>query len=169
MDDRTFWRLIDESREQSGGHADEQIDALRGLLAGHTRRDIEQFAKMYRTLHADAYHWDCWGAGYLLAGGMSDDAFSDFRDWLISRGETLYQLAIEDPDALADAVPEDAYDLSAEGLGSVPRRAYEDAFNERLPRLRGIPARDKPEGALWSEDGDDLSIRFPRLWARASG
>ena len=167
MDEKTFWELIDTSREEVGGDPDEQIRALRAALTGRSRSDIEQFAKIYRTLHWEAYHWDCWGAGYILARGMSDDAFSDFRDWLISRGERIYRLALERPDELADAVPGDEYNFSAEGLGSVARRAYDDTFHERLPRLRGIPARLEPEGEPWDES--EVGSRFPRLAARVGG
>ena len=56
MDEKTFWELIDTSREEVGGDPDEQIRALRTALTGRSRSDIEQFAKIYRTLHWEAYH-----------------------------------------------------------------------------------------------------------------
>jgi hypothetical protein len=36
----------------------------------------------------------------LINGGMSDDGFTDFRYWLISRGRDVYERALADPDSL---------------------------------------------------------------------
>src|SRR4051794_4458171 len=116
MDDREFWRLIDESREAAGGNLDQHSRELRKLLAGRSREDLEAFAIHFETFEWDAYTWDCWAAGYLLAGGMRDDAFEEFRYWLISRGERVYRLAITDPDALADELPPDEDTFAIDGL-----------------------------------------------------
>ena len=51
---------------------------------------------------AEAYHWDLWGAAYLINGGCSDDGFEYFRRWLVLQGRDVFQAAVSNPDTLAE-------------------------------------------------------------------
>jgi len=169
MDEREFWQLIDQTREAAGGDPDHQSAELRAQFEDRPREDLEGFARRYELLQLESYHWDVWAAGYLLAGGMSDDSFDYFREWLITRGERIFRLALTDADALADALPplEDE-DLEAEGFGYVVHDLYQERFGKAMPTFDDIPGRGEPAGEDWDEDDDTLKARFPRLWARTA-
>jgi len=47
-----------------------------------------------------AYTWELWAAAYIVGGGCSDDAFSDFRATLISMGRQTFERVIADPQSL---------------------------------------------------------------------
>jgi hypothetical protein len=167
MDEHEFWQLIDRSRDAAPDDVEQQSAELRALLADRPREDLEGFARTYETVQTRLYHWDVWAAGYLLAGGMSDDSFADFREWLISRGERIARLALEDTDALADALPPtDDEDVGAEGFGYAIHELYEERFGEQMPIFDDVPRRGEPAGEDWDEDDESLSTRLPRLYAR---
>lgn len=168
IDEREFWTLIDRSREAADGDVARQEQELRALLRDRPREDLEAFRRIYETLQVQSYHWDVWAAGYILAGGMSDDSFDDFREWLITRGERVFRLALQDADALADELPAQEEDFEAEGFGWAVMELYEERFGAEMPQFDDVPARGEPGGEEWDEDGDDLQRRFPRLWARAA-
>ena len=100
---------------------------------------------------------------------MSDDSFDDFREWLISRGERIFRLALENPDALADELPADEEEFDAEGFGWAVMELYEERFGEQMPQFDDIPPQGEPGGEEWDEDEEVLKARWPRLWARAQG
>jgi hypothetical protein len=154
MDENEFWTLIDRSRE---GRADQE-EALEQLLTGRPRDDLEAFDRIYREQLARAYRWDLWGAGYVIAGGMSDDSFDYFCDWLISRGRQVFEQALADPESLAD-VPEAEGEVEAEGLRYAVQEAFEATHGDEM-ELTG-PAH---EGEEWAED--EVYERYPRLAAR---
>jgi hypothetical protein len=98
------------------------------------------------------------GAAYLIGGGCSYDAFSDFRSSLVARGVKAYEKAVSDPDTLAD----DDLDEEAwfnEGFGY--RAAAEFERRKLKVPKRARPHPSEPAGGEWSED--DLAARFPRL------
>jgi hypothetical protein len=40
----------------------------------------------------------------VIGGGCSDDGFLDFKGWLVSRGEKVFEAALAKPDSLAKVV-----------------------------------------------------------------
>jgi hypothetical protein len=110
-----------------------------------------------------------WAAAYTVGGGCSDDGFLDFRRWLLSRGERVYEAALRDPDTLAEVVNAGAGDqCQYEGFQYVAREAWERVTQNRLGDFPAaeIMQPDEPAGEPWSEDGDDLERRFPKLWRK---
>lgn len=49
-----------------------------------------------------SYEWSLWGAAYVIAGCNSEYGFSEFRCWLISRGQTVFETCLAQADNLAD-------------------------------------------------------------------
>jgi hypothetical protein len=165
----TFWQLIDVSREQAGGDLDEQVENLRARVEQLEPDDIVDFGNLFAEYWSRAYTWDLWGAAYIIGGGCSDDGFLDFRAWLISRGEKVYQEALKDPESLVDVVSVDAAeDCQFEGFQYVARQAWE---NKSRNRKGDFPVQEltqplEPAGERWAEEGDDLEQRFPKLWRK---
>ena len=169
MNKAAFWKLIDASREKAGGDLDEHVADLRARVEQLDPDEIIQFGKLFAEYWSRAYTWDLWGAGYILGGGCSDDGFLDFRGWLISRGEQTYEDALRDPETLAQVVNADAGDeCQYEGFQYVAREAWEKKTRNRLGDfpVAEITQPDEPAGEPWSEEGDDLERRFPKLWRK---
>ena len=169
MNNAAFWKLIDASREQAGADLDEQVTDLRARVDQLDPDEIVQFGKLFAEYWARAYTWDLWAAAYILGGGCSDDGFLDFRGWLISRGERVYEEALRDPETLAQVVNADAGDeCQYEGFQYIAREAWEKQTRNRVgdfPVVE-ITQPDEPMGQPWSEEGDDLERRFPKLWRK---
>jgi uncharacterized protein DUF4240 len=79
-------------------------------------------------------------------GAMDEEDFDYFMDWLISRGQDVFERALEDPQSLADAV----------------YAAYRNTHDDDLPVSWTGPDREAgPAGEPW--DPADLPRLFPRL------
>ena len=168
MESDEFWRLVDEARAGNEDDPDAQAARLRDLLTGRSSEELQSFDRHYREQLVRAYRWDLWGAGYLLAGGMSDDAFDYFCDWLIGRGRERFERVLADPDALADFAPGNGA-VDAELLRYAVQEAHEATHGgAELPWPDDLPdTGEDPAGEEWDEDDiDALARRFPRIWER---
>ncbi|MFQ1699372.1 DUF4240 domain-containing protein [Loktanella agnita] len=122
MDEDLFWNLIDEGlMDQPIG---ERIDTLPERLAAFKATAIRDFEKIQRSLDARAYRWDIWALAYLLQGGCSDDAFEDFRGWLIWQGRKVFEGALADPDSF-DVTLHSGTASGINGLRDAAPMAYE--------------------------------------------
>jgi hypothetical protein len=164
-----FWKIIDATTPASRG-GERQLTELKGRLMQLPIDDLEKFIRVYDRLMARTYRWDLWGAAYVAQGGASDDAFEDFRKWLISQGRTGFERVSNDPDSLADAVP-----VGYEGDATFEEFSYlfADIWTERtgkpltaLPKDKDALYPPEPAGAPFSEDPKELAARYPKLWRR---
>jgi hypothetical protein len=165
MDRSRFWKIIDVSRKAAKGDLNAQIDALREQLQDLSPEEVVKFQKIFDEYWLRAYHWDLWGAAYIIGGGCSDDGFMDFRAWLISKGEKVYENALKDPETLVKAVKEEDEDCQFEGFQYVASQVWEEKTGKEMnqfPRKKLKYPQD-PRGKQWSEEGDDLKHRFPKL------
>lgn len=122
MDEDLFWDLVEEGRtDQSIG---ERIETLPERLAAFKATAIRDFDKILRNLEARAYRWDLWALAYLLQGGCSDDAFADFRGWLILQGRDVFEATIADPDGF-DVSLHQGVGSGINGLRDAAPLAYE--------------------------------------------
>ena len=160
-----FWNIIETTRAEPS--MDARAAALGAELLKLSSEEVVGFEKCFGEMQDRAYTWNLWGAAYIIGGGCSDDAFMDFRSWLISRGREIFDRAVSDPDSLAELdlgsnAPEDAF---FEEFAYVAAEVYEEKTGEDMPYVdRPTPA--DPAGEPWREDADDLARRFPRLWAK---
>src|SRR5262249_55362431 len=99
MDLKRFWDLVNRSLRPT---TEEQPGALQEELEKLPPDDILAFALRHDDREHAAYKTDLWGAAYLIQGGCSDDCFIDFRRWLVGMGRRVYDVALADPDSLAD-------------------------------------------------------------------
>ncbi|WP_431047812.1 DUF4240 domain-containing protein [Streptomyces sp. P1-3] len=172
MDETEFWELVDSTREAAAGDPEDQSDLLVERLVRMDPDAVLDFARHFEARFNRAYHWDLWGAASVLLYGASDDAFDNFRYWLIGQGREVFEGALHDPDNLADLLDDfdEERDGDCEDLGFAADEAYERLTGLPLPDL-GLPARaDDPAGTVLDfEDDDALAERFPRLWDRFRG
>jgi hypothetical protein len=171
MNTDQFWKMIEASRRRFDPlHANEnmerQLEDLRRLLLELPPKQIIGFRDHFREQMDIAFHWDLWGAAYIIASGCSDDGFVYFRHWLISMGQRVFQEALVNPESLAGVADAPGVeDVFFEEFAYVPSEAYEEATGRELPPYAG-QVRPFPQGEKWSSAGDDLKRRFPALWAR---
>jgi Protein of unknown function (DUF4240) len=165
MDMATCWKLIDSTRQQAKGNLDEHVELLRERLQALGPEDIIQFDTLFREYSIRAYTWDLWGAAYVIGGGCSDDGFSDFRGWLISKGERAYENALREPESLIEVVTEDDGDCQYEGFQYVASQAWETKTGKGMEDFpdSGLKHPQEPLGQPWADEGDDLPRRFPKL------
>lgn len=169
MTEADFWRLIDASRQdfdpkRRDGNMDLQEKRLETLLSALSVDDVHGFERVYRAKYGEAYRWDLWGAAYIIGGGCSDDSFMDFRAWLVSMGQAVFDAAMANPESLVEAAAMPGVESSFfEGFGYVVHRVLERKGAEEVPWRH--PA--DPQGARWEED--DLPTLFPRLWSAFGG
>ena len=166
MDRTQFWKLVAASRRDSGGDLDEQVEALYRRLLKLSPAAIVRFQEIFDDFMRRAYRWDLWGAAYIIGGGCSDDGFLDFRAWLISRGQKVYENALRDPESLVRVVREEDEDCQYEGFQYAASRAWQEKTGKGVydfPRKRLKRDPEKPAGKEWAEEGDDLRRWFPKL------
>ncbi|KAF4407244.1 MULTISPECIES: DUF4240 domain-containing protein [Streptomyces] len=169
MDETEFWAIVDSSREAADGDPEEQTDALVDRLVMLDPDSVLDFARHFEARLARSYRWELWGAAWVLLDGASDDAFDNFRCWLIGQGRRVFEGALHEPDDLAELLEDfdEETDGDAEDLGYAAYEAYEQLTGLELPDL-GIAAQpDEPAGTpLDFEDPKALAERFPALTER---
>lgn len=184
MTTERFWQIIEVT---SASTQEEQLDLFKSELQQLSIPELIEFKKNFSELFFAAYNWDLWLVAWLCQGGMcSDDSFSDFRFWLISRGRAVYEGALQDPDALVEEILE-AQNPSFELFGYVPAQSYRTRTKEELPDS-DLRRPKEPTGGDWlrpqlkdrtnskmlnrsvvfNEMGDEefsaIEHRFPRVW-----
>lgn len=165
MDRSRFWKIIDASRRAAKGDLEAQAAALRKQLQDLSAEEIIQFQQVFDEYWVRAYHWDLWAAAYIIDGGCSADGFMDFRAWLISKGEKVYENALKDPETLVKVVKEADEGAQFEAFQYVASQAWEEQTGQeadQFPRKK-LKYPKSPRGKQWSEDGEDLQVRFPKL------
>jgi len=179
-----FWQIIEATHTPT---KKDQLELFKRELQQLTPQELIEFEKIFRELEFAAYNWDLWLVAWLCQGGRcSDDGFSDFRTWLISRGRIIYGLALNDADALVDEMRQTEYP-EFESFGYVPIETYETMTGKNFPDLELQHPRE-PSGGNWmrpilkdrtgskilnrcvvfNEMGDEefaaIEKRFPKIW-----
>ena len=140
MEKQQFWSIIGKSSQEPSGNRDTQLATLRRELEALTPDEIVGFQRCFDECLAEAYHWDLWGAAYVIGQGCSDDGFQDFRAWLISKGEAVYRKALKDPDTLVESVADSDDACQFEEFQYVASQVWEQKTRKDL-RARNGPKR----------------------------
>ena len=157
----SFWKLNEGLRP---GNAEDQ---LRERLAALSQEEVVAYQEHFDRAFGLAYQWNLWAAAYVIEGGCSDDGFTDFRYGLISRGRSVFEGSIADPDSLVDVVNDtDSGSIGHESFGYVARELYESKTNKEMPR-NDISHPTDPRGDEWDFDDEELCKQnLPKLWAK---
>ena len=125
MSEDQFWEIIEKTKADD---PQDQLDKLVSLLSTMTVDDIFGFDYRLDKFLELSYKSDLWAAAYILCGGCSDDSFDYFRAWLVSKGRTIFEAAVEKPDSLIDFLAEvDEFDiLENEEIMYATLDAYEE-------------------------------------------
>lgn len=123
--------------------------------------DLKSWKRDYEHLIAITNSWSLWGAAFVIGEGCSDDGFLDFRTALPAFGMERVNLAISDPDSLADLGAK-VHWLGTEGF----HYPLNDVFREKGLDVLTTSTDAKPTGIPWVED--KLPVLYPRLWELCS-
>jgi hypothetical protein len=117
---KRFWDIIAASRsgfdpEDIDGSMDRQVARLHELLSALSVEEVRAFEKFFDERMAEAYSRPkrikhgrpldgLWAVAYNIGGGCSDDSFDDFRSWLISMGQEVYEAVLRSPEKVYEVV-----------------------------------------------------------------
>jgi hypothetical protein len=126
MDIDTFWQLIEDANQMSNNDIDEQVRILVDSLTELPVEEILEFDRIFNEMFVKSYSPELWSAAFLINGECTEEGFDFFRGWLIAQGRDVFELALKDPDVLADVVNEIAGDIECEAILYVAGTAYEN-------------------------------------------
>lgn len=156
MDIQQFWNIIENIKGSV-----EPEEAIKSQLNDLTPEEMVSYQEHFDTLHERAYHWDLWGAAYIMEGGCSDDGFTDFRYGLISKGKNVYETVLSDPDSLSEL--DFGAEISNELFGYSALDVFEEKTGNEMPRKKFEQPED-PVGEEWDFDNDtENRKRLPKL------
>jgi len=154
-----FWTIIEKVHRDSSGDMDKKCEMLEAELRCLPLDEVRSFNRHFDECEDRAYTWELWAAAYIIGGGCSDDAFSDFRATLISMGRQTFEQALADPQSLAD-MGYDAKIAHYEGYQYVPT-SVEAALGDGQTFPRYQPHPSEPSGQPWDEN--TVTELYPRL------
>ena len=166
MIESEFWQLVET---QDPLAPPESVAAeLKAKLSPLDNQALAAFDKYFNQRMRLAYTWDLWGAAFVIAGCDTEYAFAEFRSWLISRGRTIFERALKQPDDLAE------YNVMP-SVNSLPYPYLDDydliagmLFEERTgEELAFIPSgQHQPQGKQFKDKARLLKTHYPKLFTK---
>jgi hypothetical protein len=147
--DEKFWSVIDQAR--AGSSASASPERLSEILNRLGDDEVLDFGHMFYEKVCDLNKWRLWAAGYVIAGGMSDDSFHYFRSWIVGKGKSAFEVAMKDPDELGSLVDNNEVDnelLEYVAVNILEQRGVEEDPRDRSDRR----ADEEPTGEPFEED-----------------
>ncbi len=105
LDEDLYWQIVEESLPHVETQ-EEQRQMLIKRIEQLAPEEIVGFRLRTDQLLYDTYTSEMACADKILNGYCSDDNFEYFRNWVISRGKSVYYAAKENPDTLVSQVVE---------------------------------------------------------------
>ena len=177
MNKEMFWQLIDESREACKDNIKGMAKYLEGRLSGLSLDEVKSYCGIFDTYHRAAGLDGVASVGNLMNHEMlTDDGFTDFRNWLIAQGKEIYLETMKNPEILAEKAGEPIegwYEF--ELLGYAGMRIVEQMtgdFKQSFVQLTDEESRDILDEIVYGEYADkqlsveELQSRFPKFAER---
>ncbi len=153
-----FWNIVDRVHRASPGNMMQKSLLLGDELRNLPAPEVKSFADHFDDCADRAYTWELWAAAYIIGGGCSDDAFSDFRSTLISQGKETFERVVAMPETLAE-MEVDGESAFYEGYQYMALTVYRRKTGQ-LP-IRSKPQPEDPAGTPWKEEA--VAGLYPRL------
>jgi len=166
MTETHFWALVTRDKPEQSS-ADLTL-SLRQQLESLDDEALKAFDKILGQQLRRSYSWSIWGAAYIVTGCDSDDAFTEFRCFLLSLGQQWYNKIIANPDSLGELehwplVDDYAYPF-VEDYDLIAGQVYEDRTGLELPFLPS--GHSTPEGKKFSTKPKIMRQTYPLLSTR---
>ena len=144
MNKEMFWQLIDESREACKDNIKGMAKYLEGRLSGLSLDEVKSYCGIFDTYHRAAGLDGVASVGNLMNHEMlTDDGFTDFRNWLIAQGKEIYLETMKNPEILAEKAGEPIegwYEF--ELLGYVGMRVVEQKTGDYKQSVVQLPEEE---------------------------
>lgn len=167
MNEEQYWAIIEASLENSKDQS-EQSEYIAKVLEKMTLEEIIGFDLTMNHLTNQIYSSHMWCAGFIMNKGYFDDAFGDFRDWVVSRGKAVYYSAKDNPDTLISEVDFGEGDYySFEGLECIAWDVFEKETGVNIFDYIESPIEYNVDIVFdWEEDDEDSRrVICPQLYA----
>ncbi|MDW7547654.1 DUF4240 domain-containing protein [Pseudoalteromonas peptidolytica] len=160
MDENTFWSLIEKVKITSKDDIALRPHVLKNHLLESDPAFIESFNQFLVNCVSKALSNKLKSAVFLIKGYRSDYDFIPYIDYLISEGKTIFEIALHQPDDLADIALANNESYVAIEYRSVVHEAYEELTERDIPDFTfSFPTED-----LTSDFNKfELSKEFPKL------
>jgi len=166
IDENAFWAIIEDVRARGQGDPDRMADALDYKLYDASDETIQTFQAQLVAASERLYTWRHGEAAEMICGGLDQDAFTDWRSWVISLGRATFESVVADPDSLADVhYLEGGCEMMFEPFGWTATTVW----NERHPTSSGDFATLDPDaapGGVRIYGTKAIRAALPRLAAR---
>lgn len=87
MTENDFWEIIHKARDESQGICEPMAKQIHERLLGCSAEDVRYFHNTLKLYENAADKKMLWNAAAVMQNGCSDDGFTDFKRWVISRGK----------------------------------------------------------------------------------
>jgi hypothetical protein len=174
MKNNKFWKIIENTNQQSLGDRDKYCKILKEKLEALSINEVIEFHDYLCSYQSLAYRTDLWEAATIINGCCTDDGFDYFRSWLISAGRSVYEYALCNPESLVDVV-EVGTRYEFECIDYIAADVYKQKTGKQIPyggsKVVGKYDNDKNpnNGGLGNDNGLILQVNYPKLWEKFRG
>ena len=159
-----FWAVIDRANAEADRFDSTSVrNNLYRQLIKLTPQKMLGFDCIWQEYRSLTKSPVLYGAAAIINGGVSDDRFDYFKNWLILQGHDTYLKAVDDPDTLAD-IPIPFEDAEWEDCGYVAGHAYdgqqfrtyletsgaENELNRKYPDILNRMPNSLDEWVMWT-------------------
>ena len=81
-----FWELVETTRGKASRDLHKQVKVIKTELLKKSATEICELYVSQNYILRAGFASELWGAAYTINQGCSDDAFADFRCWLMAHG-----------------------------------------------------------------------------------
>lgn len=121
-----YWLLIENSIEFSDNNKENQAVAIHSSLTMLTLDSIVCFKILSKILYDDldtkSLRETC---SLITKNNCTDEEFSQFRFWVISKGERFYNNALKHPETLLNELNDGLEEFEFENIVNLTRDVYE--------------------------------------------
>jgi hypothetical protein len=160
--------LIESARRDARNDDEAFLARLYTALAELEPEEVLGFRDALATTLERANSFLLRGAAFVINAERSEDGFEQFRGWLVARGREVFERALEDPESLAELVPESPeFEALMEELLYLPVYVYEEQTGKEieLPESWQTGLLSGPAGEPL--DAVEHELVFPKLWERS--
>ena len=174
MKKEQFWKIIETTNQQSQGDQEKYCELLKQKLEALSIDEIVEFNNYFRTYHLYAYRRNLWSAAMIIKHFCSAEAFHYFRNWLISKGRTIYKDALLCRDMLVDIIDE-GMECEFGGLDCVAADVYRQKTGSIIPDWKNKKVgehfpKEYPIAMDYELDNPVMQqLEYPRLWEKFRG
>lgn len=142
---KEFWTIINSTLDAK--NREEQITIIQNELRKLNETELVSFYQTLTEINDDAICGQIWGAGLILNGSSflfgPQEEFDNFIYWLISKGESVYNNALKNPDSLASVISQRDIDdkFEFEDLRYIPLGIHLEIFDSCL--LNKLPEKEE--------------------------